>query len=166
MKNLLILITLLAISVFSSQAQSKTATTSDWKTITGCNVSLYVPKDVEFTKDDSVDTCEREYRSKNIVIHITVTEWNIGADQYSNWLEYCLVKTKINTKSAEIITSYKPKISENDVYENGDFDYTAMLLMPQFMKGKGNLIIRTFSKTSKDMDKAIKIIKSIQTDSQ
>jgi hypothetical protein len=166
MKNLLILIAIFVVTTFSIQAQSRAAKNSDWKTITGCNLTLSVPVDVDFTKDYSVDTCEREYRSRNIHIQMTVTEWNIGADQYSNLLDYCLTKTKINAKPAEIITSYKPKISENDLYENSGFDYTAMLLLPSFVKGNRNLVIRTFSKTSEDRDKAMKILKSVQPDNE
>jgi hypothetical protein len=161
MKDIIILITLLAISVFSLQAQSKTEPLSSWKTISGCNVSLYGPNDVEITKDSSVDTCEQSYQSKNIIIHITVTEWNIGGE-YSDWLEYCLVKSKINTKPAEIVTSFKPKSSENEVYENDGFDYAAMLLVPKFSRKGDNLLIRTWSKTSEEREKAIKILQSVK----
>lgn len=164
MKYLFTTVTFIFLVACNIQAQNKTSLPIGWKSINGCTIGLNVQADIEFVKDSSVDTCEREYRSKNILIYITVTEWNIGSDEYSDWLEYCLVKTNINMKKAEIITSFKPKRSENDVFENGGFNYTAMMLVPQFRKGAGNLIIRTFSKTLADRNNAIKILHTAEFD--
>lgn len=163
MKGLIIIIALFVFSVFPIQAQSKVESLSNTKKISSCNISLYVPNDITFIEDSSVDTCERIYQSKNIIIHVTVTEWNLGGE-YSDWLEYCLLKTKINEKSAEIVTSFKPKRSENDVYANIGFDYTAMLLVPKFRKDGNNLIIRTWSNTASEREKAIKILQSVEFD--
>ncbi len=162
MKHLLISLTLLILHVYSSHAQSKPELPSNWKLINGCTVGVYVPPDIEFTEDNSSDTCLREYRGKNIAIRIYVTEFNIGADQYSNWLEYCVAKTKINTRDAEIVTQHISVTSE----KHYGLDYMAMMLVPQFRKGGGNLIIMTWSKTSNERDKAIKIIKSVQFDNK
>ena len=162
MKHLLISLTLLILLAYYSHAQSKTELPSNWKLINGCTVSVYVPPDIEFVEDNSSDTCLREYRSKNISIEIYVTPFNIGADQYSNWLEYCVRKTKINTREAEIVTQHISVTSE----KNNGLDYMAMMLAPRFRKGSGNLIITTWSKTSNERDKAIKILKSVQFDNK
>ncbi len=162
MKHLLTSLTLLILLANYSYAQSKTELPSNWKLINGCTVSVYVPPDIEFVEDNTSDACLREYRSKNISIEIYVTPFNIGADQYSNWLEYCVVKTKINTREAEIVTQHISVTSE----KNSGLDYMAMMLVPQFRKGSGNLIITTWSKTSNERDKAIKILKSVQFDNK
>jgi hypothetical protein len=160
MKHLLISFTLLVTLSFHSQAQKKVELPSDWKLISGCTVGIYVPSDIEFVEDNSSDTCLREYRNKNISVQLYVTPFNIGADVYSNWIEYCVIKTKINTRDAEIVTQQIPITSEKYY----GLDYMAMMLVPQFRKGSGNLIITTWSKTSEDRDKAIKILRSVQFD--
>ena len=162
MKHLLISMALLILVAFNSVGQSRVEPPSGWKIISGCTVSLYVPSDIAFIHDLSSDTCLRNYRSKNISIEIYVTPFTIGADQYSNWPEHCVVKTKINSREAEIVTSYIPVTSE----ENKGLDYTAMLLVPNFREGSGNLIIRTWSKTSEDRDKAIQILRAVQFNKQ
>ena len=162
MNRLLIAVALLISVAYDSPAQSKAEPPSGWKLISGCAVSVYVPPDTEFISDLSSDACLRNYRSKNIAIRIYVTPFNIGAGQYSNWREYCVVKTTVNTREAEIVTQHMSVTSE----ELSGLDYMAMLLVPRFRKGGGNLIIDTWSKTSEDRDKAIKILQSVQFDKE
>jgi hypothetical protein len=100
----------------------------------------------------------REYRGKNISIRLDVTPFNIGVGEYANWLDYCVTRTKINERDAEIVTQYISVTAEKYY----GLDYMAMLLLPQFRTGGGNLIITTWSRTSEDRDKSIKILKSVQ----
>ena len=159
MKLLLISVALLVLVAHNSLGQSKVEIPSSWKIINGCTVSLSVPPDIEFMYDHSSDACYRYYRGKNIGVRIYVTPFNIGSE-YSNWLEYCMVKTKINSQEAEIVSTHIPVTSE----ENQGLDYITMLLVPRFRIGSGNLIIMTWSKTPEDRDKAIKILRSVQFD--
>jgi hypothetical protein len=160
MKHLVISVAVLLLAAPNSLGQSKVETPSAWRLISGCTVSVSVPPDVEFKYDHSSDACLRYYRGQNIAVRIYVTPFNIGADQYSDWPEYCVTKTKINTREAEIITSYIRVTSE----ENKGLDYMAMLLVPRFRPEWGNLIILTWSKTPAERDKAIKILQSVKFD--
>ena len=160
MKNLLLSTALLLLLSFYSQAQKNPELPSDWKLISGCTVSVYAPSDIEFKEDNSSDTCLREYQGKSISMMIYVTPFNIGSDEYSNWLEYCVLKTEIQTRKAEIVTSYIPVNSGR----NDGLDFTAMLLVPQFRTGDGNLIIRVWGKTPENRDRGIKILESAQFD--
>jgi hypothetical protein len=160
MKHFLISVALLILVAHNALGQGKVEIPSGWKLISGCTVSVSVPPDTEFIYDHSSDACLRYYRGKNIAVRIYVTPFNIGAGDYSNWPGYCVVKTKINAREAEIVTSYIPVTSE----ENNGLDYTAMLLVPRFRIGSGNLIIRTWSKSPEERDNAIKILQSVQFD--
>lgn len=157
-KRLLILMSLLIVVACHSHAQSKVVLPSAWKAIEGCTVSVYAPPDIKFVEDISSDACLREYQSENIALRLYVTPFNIGASDYSNWLEYCVKKTTINGREAEIVTSYIPITFG----KNSGLDYSAMLLVPQFRKGSGNLIIHTWSKTLEERNKALKILQSVQ----
>jgi hypothetical protein len=160
LKRLLISGVLLLFVAHNSPGQSQVETPAGWKLISGCTVSLSVPPDIEFVYDHSIDTCYRYYWGKNIAVRIYVTPFKIGSGEYSNWLEYCVTKTKINTREAEIVSTHIPVTSE----ENQGLDYMTMMLVPQFRSGSGNLIIWTWSRTPEDRDQAIKILRSVQFD--
>ena len=162
-KNMIRLLISVVISIstaHNSPGQSKVESPSGWKLVSGCTVSVSVPPDIEFVYDHSSDACLRYYRGKNIAVRLYVTPFRIGPGEYSKWLEYCLTKTKINTREAEIVSTHMAITSG----ENQGLDYMAMLLVPQFRTGDGNLIILSWGRTPGDRETAIKILRSVQFD--
>ncbi|MFN0278326.1 MAG: hypothetical protein ACKVRN_06955 [Pyrinomonadaceae bacterium] len=140
-----------------SNAQKPVEIPKDWKSISGCGVKLYVPADVAFVEDQSVDTCERFYKGKRTAIHITATEWNVGQSDYSNWPGHRVAKLLVNEKKAEIVTSFIPIVSD----PNRGLDFSAMLLVPDFFPDGRDLRIRAWSSSEKNRKEALSILKSV-----
>lgn len=149
MNQLLMISTLVLSLVCDTLSQKPAEIPKDWKSISGCGIGLYVPADVSFVEDQSVDTCERFYKGKNTSIRITATEWNVGQSDYSNWPDHCVAKLLINAKKAEIVTS----------------DFSAMLLVPDFFRDGRDLRISTWSTSVKHRIEALTILKSVSPES-
>lgn len=163
MKYFFVSASLLILFAFDAPAQTKFVPPSGWQVVSGCGVNIYVPPKTELKEKHFSDNCYRLYESENILIEINTTPFNVSPGSYSKLIDYCLQKTVVNGREAEIITSYKPKTSEKDKDESNGFDFMTMLLVPDFRKGD-DLMIRTFSKTSEERNKAIKIFESLQVD--
>lgn len=145
-----------ALSTIIASAQSSPP--KNWKGLLACGVRIYVPPDVVFLEDQSVDTCERTYRGKTTTIHVTVTEWTVGQSDYSNWPDHCVAKISLQTKNAELVTSQIPIVSEPDKGR----DFSAMLLVPNFRPRGDDLRIRTWSTSETNRKEAILILKSVK----
>lgn len=161
MKQFLIISALVLSLVCNTLSQKPVEVPKDWKSIGGCGVRLYVPADVSFVEDQSVDTCERFYKGKNTSIHMTATEWNVGQSDYSNWPDHCVARLLINAKKAEIVTSLIPVVTDL----NKGRDNSAMLLVPDFFRDGRDLRIRTWSNSEKHRIEALTILKSVSPES-
>jgi hypothetical protein len=163
----LILLLLLAFNVACAQnTQSKKLVTPDgWKKIEACGLSFYVPPDLEEVKVQGIDSCVKEYRSKNILLSLDVLgyigkESNSRRDEYSDKKDFQIVVTKVDRRKAEIITHYETENSE----QWKDFPYSATLYIPVIRKEGGNLTIWTNSKSAEDRETAKKIFATVSFD--
>jgi hypothetical protein len=160
----LILLLLLAFNIANAQ-NKKPVVLDGWKKIEACGVAFYAPPDLEEEQVRGIDSCVKRYRSKNILLNLDVLGFKLKEsasrqDEYSDEKDFQIVKTKIDTRKAEVITHYETENSE----QFKGLPYSATLFVPQMRKDCCNLTIWTNSRTTEDRETAKKIFETVRID--
>jgi len=166
MKQSLLIVILLLLTFSVARAQNKKPSIPDgWKKIEACGITFYAPPDLEEEKVQGIDSCVKEYRSKNIILSLDVLgyigkESDTRRDEHSDEKDFQIVKTKIGGRKAEIITHYETKDSK----KWKDLPYSATLFVSVTGKDGGNLTIWTNSRSAEDRETAKKIFATVRFD--
>ena len=111
-----------------------------------------------------IDSCVVRYRNNDTVLELDSIMYRAPGTsrkaEYSDKRDFSLRKLTIYGRNAEIIFCYETELAAN---YNG-LNYAAVLYVPDLPRGRGNLTIWTYSRSSDTRALATKILESVRFD--
>ena len=137
----------------------------NWKKIEECGFSFYAPLDLKEIQIHPVDSCAKQYRSRDIIFSIDLMEgygddFSSRSGEYSDNKDFQITRTTIDEQKAEIITY---QLNDNGGFkERQDLFYGAVLYVPLIVKSGDNLTIWTYSRTTKDRETTEQMFETVR----
>jgi hypothetical protein len=135
-----------------------------WKKIQECGLFFSVPPSLKELKIQPIDSCVKDYRSKDILFSLDVFEGGgkesgSRRNEYSGAKDFQVAETIVDGRKAEIISYYE---SGNSFKQREDLPYGAVLYVPVINERGDNLTIWTYSRSTEDRETTKKIFETIR----
>lgn len=135
-----------------------------WKEIQECGMTFSLPSILKEVKIQPIDSCAKDYRSKDIVFLLDVFEGggkesDSRRNEFSGAKDFQVAETIIDGRKAEIITYYE---IGNSFREREDLPYGAVLYVPVINERGENLTVWTYSRNPTDRETARKMFETIR----